>query len=111
MRNGKQAKEPAIECEKSSGNVFADLGLPNAEELLARSKVIGQIHDIVIRDHLSDAAAAKMMGIPVADVGKILCGDVEDRYSKKDLRLLLSNLQKRANALKNGKGKASKIKR
>ena len=72
MRNGKQAKKAAIEVEYSSGNVFADIGLPNADELLARAKVIGKIHDIMIRDCLTDNAAAKVMGIAAADVDTIL---------------------------------------
>jgi predicted XRE-type DNA-binding protein len=108
MNNGKRPNEKPIEFEESSGNVFADLGLPDAEELLARSKVIGQIHDIIIRDRLTDDAAANMMGIPAADVDTILCGDVEDRYSKKELRLLLSNMQKAVNGSKNGKHKTIK---
>ena len=29
---------PAIEFEKSSGNVFADLGLPDAEDRLAKAE-------------------------------------------------------------------------
>ena len=114
MRNGKQTKEAGIEWEESSGNVFADLGLPNAEELLARAKVIGKIHDIMVRDRLTDNAAAKVMGIAAADVDAILRGDVEDRFSKTDLRRFLSLLQKVANDSKNGKGKthkAPKIKR
>lgn len=85
-----------IDVEESSGNIFADLNLPNPDELLARSKVIGKIHDIINRDRLTDDAAANMMGIPVADVDTILRGDVEDKYSRKELRLLLRNLQKAA---------------
>ena len=81
MKNGKPKKEKPIEFEESSGNVFADLGLDNADELLARAKVIGKIHDIVLRDRLTDKAAATRMGVPVADVNTILRGDVVDRYS------------------------------
>jgi len=33
----------AIAAQKSSGNVFADLGLPNAEERLARATVCANV--------------------------------------------------------------------
>ena len=36
MRNGKARKATPIEFEEGSGNVFADLELPNADELLAK---------------------------------------------------------------------------
>ena len=114
MRNPRCSNAAAMRVENSSGNIFADIGLPIAEELLARSKVIGQIHDIIKRDRLTDAAAAKMVGIPVADVDTILRGDVEDKYSKKELRLLLSKLRKVGNGSENGKrtrNKVSKIRR
>jgi predicted XRE-type DNA-binding protein len=81
-------------------NVFADLRLSNPEELLARSKVIGQIHDIIRRDKLTDETAANIMGIPVVDVDIILRGDVKNRYSKNELRRLLQKLQKATNAQK-----------
>ena len=38
-------KKPQYEV--SSGNVFADLGLPNAEELLAKSEVAMKIAAII----------------------------------------------------------------
>jgi predicted XRE-type DNA-binding protein len=108
MKNGKPKKEEPMEVEESSGNVFADLGLDNAEELLARAKVIGKIHDIILRDRLTDKVAATRMGIPLADVKTILRGDVEDRYSRKELRHLLSTLQKVTNGSKDNERMKSK---
>jgi hypothetical protein len=34
-----EMRKPAIVAEKSSGNVFADLGLPNAEDRLAKAEL------------------------------------------------------------------------
>ena len=36
-----------IEYTESSGNVFADLGLPNPEEALAKAEIAMKIHDII----------------------------------------------------------------
>ena len=48
----------------SSGNVFADLRLPDAEYLLAKSDVAARIR-ITLRDrNLTPAEAAKVMGLP-----------------------------------------------
>jgi predicted XRE-type DNA-binding protein len=52
-----------VTFEESSGNVFADLGLPNADELRARAKLAAAILDIVEDRKLTKAQAAKMLGI------------------------------------------------
>ena len=38
-----------IKTEKSSGNVFKDLGLPNSEELLAKAEIACQIGVLIKR--------------------------------------------------------------
>jgi predicted XRE-type DNA-binding protein len=40
-------KKTRIEFEKSSGNVFADLGLPKADELFARAQLGFHIHNLL----------------------------------------------------------------
>lgn len=49
--------------EISSGNVFADLGLPNPEELLAKAELALQINRLIKQKKLTQAAAAKLLGI------------------------------------------------
>jgi predicted XRE-type DNA-binding protein len=43
---------------ESSGNVFADLGLPNSEEELLKAKLIWQISDTVEAQELRQTEAA-----------------------------------------------------
>ena len=45
-----------------SGNVFADLGLPNAEEMLAKAELAQKITAILTRRRLTQAEAAKVWG-------------------------------------------------
>ncbi len=42
-----------IELVPSSGNVFADLGLPNVEEKQAQARLVVAINQIIGRQHLS----------------------------------------------------------
>ncbi len=52
-----------IEYEISSGNVFADLGLPNPEELLAKAELARQINNLIKQKKLTQEAAGKLLGI------------------------------------------------
>ena len=49
--------------EASSGNVFADLGLKNPVELLAKAELVQRISDIIAERKLTQARAAKLLGI------------------------------------------------
>jgi len=54
--------EAEAEVTMSSGNVFADLGLPNAKERDAKVRLGVAINNIMVRDNLTQAAAAAMLG-------------------------------------------------
>lgn len=49
----KKRKKRKIEYEVSSGNVFADLGIPNPEEALAESERLLEIDKAIRRKKLS----------------------------------------------------------
>lgn len=49
--------------EISLGNVFADLGLPNPEERLAKAKLAMQIYLIIEQKRLTQKEAANLLGI------------------------------------------------
>jgi predicted XRE-type DNA-binding protein len=48
--------------EKSSGNVFADLGLPNSEQELLKAKLTLQIYRIIKERGLTQSKAAELLG-------------------------------------------------
>jgi predicted XRE-type DNA-binding protein len=52
-----------MRAEKSSGNVFADLGLPHSELELLKAKLTLQIYRLVKRRDLTQAEAGKILGI------------------------------------------------
>ena len=79
------------EVTRGSGNVFADIGLPNAEEHLAKAGIASHIADAIERLNLTQAAAARRMGLSQPEVSKILRGHF-DRFSIERLMLLLRRL-------------------
>jgi predicted XRE-type DNA-binding protein len=62
---------------KSSGNVFADIGVPDAGEHLAKADLVIGIAAIIKSKGLSQAAAAKLIGIAQPDVSRLMRGHFE----------------------------------
>lgn len=77
-----------IEYEESSGNVFADLGLPNPEEALAKAEVARQIGKILKKQRLSQTKAAKILGIDQPKVSALLHGYLTGFSLERLLRFL-----------------------
>ncbi len=80
MEKPKQSIVPEAEgtVTFSSGNVFADLELPNPEERLAKSKLASTICEIVNSRGLTQKEAAEVMGIDQPKVSKIMRGRLSD---------------------------------
>jgi predicted XRE-type DNA-binding protein len=67
-----------IRVTRGSGNVFADLGLPDAEELLAKAGLVLAISDVIKQRGLTQRAAAELMGIDQPKVSHLLRGRLAD---------------------------------
>lgn len=78
---------------KGSGNVFADIGLSEPEERLAKSDLAMNIAQIIRKRHLSQAEAAKVLGISQPKVSKILNGHLSG-FSMEKLLLLMMALDR-----------------
>ena len=63
-----------MKITKSSGNVFADLGLPAPEERLAKAKLAAEIARVITARRLTQRAAAALMGIDQPKVSHLLHG-------------------------------------
>jgi predicted XRE-type DNA-binding protein len=57
-----------------SGNVFADLGLPDAEEAHLKSQVVIVLRRLIEARKLTQTAAANLIGISQGDLSHILRG-------------------------------------
>ena len=63
-----------IEVYHGSGNVFADLELPDAEEMQAKAELARQILSIITKRHLTHAMAAEILGIDQPKVSALMRG-------------------------------------
>lgn len=72
-----------VDVEMGSGNVFADLGLPDAEKLRIKSGLVIEITKAMRRMGLTQKAAAERMGIPQPKVSAMLKGDFSNLSERK----------------------------
>jgi predicted XRE-type DNA-binding protein len=72
-----------IGIEFGSGNVFADLGLPDAEKLKIKSGLVGEITRAVRRLDLTQEEAGLRMGIPQPKVSAMMCGNFSNLSERK----------------------------
>ncbi|BAZ85473.1 helix-turn-helix domain-containing protein [Dolichospermum compactum] len=63
-----------IEIKTSSGNVFADLDLPNPEEMLVKAELARKISNAIIARHITQAEAAELLGIDQPKVSALMRG-------------------------------------
>ncbi len=66
-----RTKKPA-RVKKSSGNVFADLGLPHPEQELLKAQLTLQIYRLIKDRALSQAEAGKILGIKQPHVSALM---------------------------------------
>jgi predicted XRE-type DNA-binding protein len=62
---------------RSGGNIFADLGLPNADEHLLKARFVMMIGLTIKQRGFTQEEAANLMGIAQPDVSKLLRGRFE----------------------------------
>lgn len=84
-------KENKARFTRSSGNVFADIGLPNAEEHFVKAELAAHIGKLINKQGLTQTAAAVKLGIAQADVSRILRGQLSG-YSLERLLSVVRDL-------------------
>ncbi|MBI3375341.1 MAG: XRE family transcriptional regulator [Betaproteobacteria bacterium] len=72
-----------VEVQRSSGNVFADLGLPDADKLKIKSGLVIEIRKAMRRLGLNQQEAAKRMGITQPKVSDMMRGDFSNLSERK----------------------------
>ena len=79
-----------IEHEKGSGNVFADLGLHDADKRLARSKLGFHFYKLLADRQLTQREIAALLGIKQPEVSHLMNG----RFSRFTTDKLLDFLER-----------------
>ena len=64
----------SIEFETGSDNVFADMGLEDAEELIIRAQLGRAVRKILEEKSLKQAEIATLLGIDQSEVSRLMSG-------------------------------------
>ena len=75
---------------EGSGNVFADLKLPHADELQTRAELTRLIYNGIQDRGLTQTAAAKLLGLKQPDVSQLMAGRFTNFSTDRLLRLLMA---------------------
>jgi predicted XRE-type DNA-binding protein len=80
---------PNREFTPSSGNVFADLNLPNADDLLAKAELAAKVIYEIQRRRLTQSQAAAILGIDQPKISALKQGKLSGFSIERLMRLLL----------------------
>ena len=78
----------ATSIKKSSGNVFADIGFANDQEMLVKANLALKISEIIAQRRLTQIEAAAVLGIPQPKLSKLLRGQFHGVSETKMLECL-----------------------
>ena len=74
--------------EHGTGNVFADLGYPDADAHLLKAELVARIDEIIRQRGLKQVEAAELLGLSQPDVSRLLRGNFREYSMERLLRLL-----------------------
>ncbi len=82
-----------VEIEKSSGKVFEDLDLPDAEELFLKATLGFEVFQIIGKRKLTQAEAANVLGVKQPEISRLKKGKF-NHYSVERLMTFLTRLNR-----------------
>ena len=77
-----------IKIQASSGNIFQDIGFPNADEMLMKAELVRQISEIIDQRELTQVEADKLLGIDQPKVSALIRGKLSGFSIERLLRFL-----------------------
>ncbi len=100
--------DTAIGIEEGSVNVYADLGRPDADEMLVKAQLASRIGEVIKRRRLTQVAAAEITGLPQPKLSGLLRGQFRGVSEAKmlacltrlgrDVRIVVGPARRRAGA-------------
>ena len=88
-KRNRPAKSGEAEIERGSGNVYADLGVIDADTQFLKAELVTGLDEIIRQRRLTQTDAAKLLGLSQPDVSRLLRGDFREYSVERLLRLLL----------------------
>ncbi len=76
-KKGTITTDEPIPFEPSSGNVFADLAIPNPRLALVKAELVQHIRKLLSERNLSQTQAARLLGLDQPKVSLLLRGQVQ----------------------------------
>ncbi len=67
-----------VKVEVGSGNIFADLGLPDANTHFLKAQIVSEIYRLANERRLTQAQAGKLMGISQPEVSRMFKGNFRE---------------------------------
>jgi predicted XRE-type DNA-binding protein len=77
-----------ITIEKGSGNVYADLGFPDSEDMLIKAQLVTKIAEIIQQRRLTQAQAAKLLRLTQPKISRLLRGEFRGISERRLLQCL-----------------------
>jgi predicted XRE-type DNA-binding protein len=81
------ATRPVV--HESAANIFADLGLPDAERHFLKARIVAELYRLTLERKLTQAKAGALMGISQPEVSRLFKGNFRE-YSVDRLLVLLT---------------------
>ena len=79
---------PKTSVKPASGNVFADLGLADGDELLVKAELALRICEFIGERKLSQTRAAKLLGVDQPKVSALMRGKLDGFSTERLFRFL-----------------------
>ncbi len=67
-------KVQGVEIKLGTGNVYADLGYADADEMLIKAQLVAKIAKVIKRKSLTQTQAAELLGMPQPKLSNLLRG-------------------------------------
>ena len=83
-------KKATPRVHTGSGNVFADLGLPDAQEYLAKAELAHQICSLIRNAGLTQSQAARLLKVDQPKVSALMRGHLKDFATERLIRFITS---------------------
>ncbi|MDA0224793.1 MAG: helix-turn-helix transcriptional regulator [Proteobacteria bacterium] len=91
------------EVHEGSGNVYRDLGYPDADEMLVKAQLVANISEIIRSQELTQVDAARILGVTKPKLSSLLRGQFR-RMSERKLIEFLANFGGSKDGLLAGSG-------
>jgi predicted XRE-type DNA-binding protein len=88
MKRTQITNRQEIVIEKGSGNVYADLGYPDREDMLIKAQLVTKIAEIIQQRRLTQAQAAKLLRLTQPKISRLLRGEFRGISERRLLQCL-----------------------